>query len=223
MRWSLWSCFFCVFFLANPLFVMCLLLSFFSLVFCFFLLLFWDETDGCVCVCVTTQKVLDNTTRKKNMFTVTSATMTSRARTPTTATTSSSKTTNSRFQTKKTSKSCRVSSKSGGFHRQNRNRFGENVHRNNVILGGGQEIAQLADWDEETITTVIAAVLGIGAGLGIPIFFVTQEARDKERIEEIRELNRATLKATGEQMSEEEIKELRPNRYLDRREFKDDD
>ena len=158
------------------------------------------------------------------MFTtVTSATMTSRARTPTTATTSSSKTTNSRFQTKKTRKSCRVSSKSGGFHRQNRNRFGENVHRNNVILGGGQEIAQLADWDEETITTVIAAVLGIGAGLGIPIFFVTQEARDKERIEEIRELNRATLKATGEQMSEEEIKELRPNRYLDRREFKDDD
>jgi hypothetical protein len=155
------------------------------------------------------------------MFTVTSATMTSRARTPTTATTSSSKTTNSRFQTKKTSKSCRVSSKSGGFHRQNRNR-GENVHRNNAT-GGGQEIAQLADWDEETITTVIAAVLGIGAGLGIPIFFVTQEARDKERIEEIRELNRATLKATGEQMSEEEIKELRPNRYLDRREFKDDD
>ena len=78
------------------------------------------------------------------------------------------------------------------------------MHRN--VLG--QEIAQLADWDEETITTVIAAVLGIGAGLGIPIFFVTQEARDKERIEEIRELNRATLKATGEQMSEEEIKEF---------------
>lgn len=154
------------------------------------------------------------------MFTTTSATMTSRARTPTTATTSSSKTTNSRFQTKFLSKSCRVSLKSGGLHRH-RNRRGENVHRNNVT--GGQEIAQLADWDEETITTVIAAVLGIGAGLGIPIFFVTQEARDKERIEEIRELNRATLKATGEQMSEEEIKELRPNRYLDRREFKDDD
>jgi len=113
-------------------------------------------------------------------------------------------------------KSCCVSLKSGGLHRHRR---GENVHRN--VLG--QEIAQLADWDEETITTVIAAVLGIGAGLGIPIFFVTQEARDKERIEEIRELNRATLKATGEQMSEEEIKELRPNRYLDRREFKDDD
>ncbi len=66
-------------------------------------------------------------------------------------------------------------------------------------------------------------MLGIAAGLGIPIFFVTQEQRDKERIEEIRELNRATLKATGEQMSEEEIRELRPDRYLDRREFKDDD
>jgi len=97
------------------------------------------------------------------------------------------------------------------------------VSTNAMMMPGAQEIAQLADWDEETITTVVAAVLGIGAGLGIPIFFVTQEKRDKERIEEIRELNRATLKATGEQMSEEEIRELRPNRYLDRREFKDDD
>lgn len=190
---------------------------FFFACFLFFLLLF-RETDFVTKSTV----VLDNTPERKkrthSMFTTTSATMMmSRARTPTTATTSSSRTT-SRFQTK-TSKSCRVSLKSGGLHRH-RNR-GENVHRNNVT--GGQEIAQLADWDEETITTVIAAVLGIGAGLGIPIFFVTQEARDKERIEEIRELNRATLKATGEQMSEEEIKELRPNRYLDRREFKDDD
>jgi len=201
------------------------LLSFFSLCFLFFFACFLRDRG----VRHNNRKKfwITHNKKKNNMYTVTtSATMTSRARTPTTATTSSSKTTfNSRFQkTKKTSKSCRVvSSKSGGFHRQNRNRFGENVHRNNVILGGGHEIAQLADWDEETITTVIAAVLGIGAGLGIPIFFVTQEARDKERIEEIRELNRATLKATGEQMSEEEIKELRPNRYLDRREFKDDD
>ena len=51
----------------------------------------------------------------------------------------------------------------------------------------------------------------------------SQEERDKERLEEIRELNRATLKATGEQMTEEEINDLRPSRYLDRREFKDDD
>ena len=92
-----------------------------------------------------------------------------------------------------------------------------------VVRGGHVEIAQLAGFDGETLTTVLAAVLGIAAGLGIPIFFVTQENRDKERIEEIRELNRATLKATGGQMSEEEIRELRPERYLDRREFKDDD
>ena len=81
-----------------------------------------------------------------------------------------------------------------------------------MMMPGAQEIAQLADWDEETITTVVAAVLGIGAGLGIPIFFVTQEKRDKERIEEIRELNRATLKATGEQMSEEEIRAVASGR-----------
>lgn len=46
---------------------------------------------------------------------------------------------------------------------------------------------------------------------------------DYLRSETKRELNRATLKATGEQMSPEEIAELRPSRYLDRREFKDDD
>ena len=87
-----------------------------------------------------------------------------------------------------------------------------------------QIVAQTAlDLNEETVTAIGAAVLGLGAGLGIPIFFVWQERRDKERLEEIRELNRATLKATGEQMSPEEIAELRPSRYLDRREFKDDD
>ena len=89
---------------------------------------------------------------------------------------------------------------------------------------GATELAQVAlELDSETITTIFAAVAGIGAGLGIPLFFVFQDNRDVERLEEIRELNRATLKATGEQMSEEEITDLRPSRYLDRREFKDDD
>ena len=91
-----------------------------------------------------------------------------------------------------------------------------------AVTSAAAELAQVA-LDEETITIIIAAVIGLGAGLGVPIFFVMQEERDKERLEEIRELNRATLKATGEQMSEEEITELRPSRYLDRREFKDDD
>eukprot|EP00854_Cymbomonas_tetramitiformis_P009073 gene9073-10751_t len=49
------------------------------------------------------------------------------------------------------------------------------------------------------------------------------EARDKERVEEIREINRDNLKATGETLPAEELAELRPNRYLDRREFVDDD
>ena len=139
-----------------------------------------------------------------------------------------------------------------------------------VVPAAGVELAQLAELDSETVTIAIAAVVGLAAGLGVPIFFVIkvffnpdkkspdrttpssnlhansknslhlsidhpplpahsfflllmQEERDKERLEEIRELNRATLKATGEQMSEEEIAELRPSRYLDRREFKDDD
>ena len=68
------------------------------------------------------------------------------------------------------------------------------------------DIAQVAlELDADTLTAIGAGVLGVGAGLGIPIFFVWQEKRDKERLEEIRELNRATLKATGEQMSPEEI------------------
>jgi hypothetical protein len=159
-------------------------------------------------------------------------TTTSRACTPTMATTSFRKqrkatTTTSAplFGEKKHGMMVQQKVTTGSFSSTS-NRRGEKtmmVSTNAMMMPGAQEIAQLADWDEETITTVVAAVLGIGAGLGIPIFFVTQEKRDKERIEEIRELNRATLKATGEQMSEEEIRELRPNRYLDRREFKDDD
>lgn len=58
------------------------------------------------------------------------------------------------------------------------------------------------EMDEETVTLAVAAVAGIGAGIGIPVFFTLTEKRDKERIEEIRELNRATLKATGETLSE---------------------
>ena len=84
------------------------------------------------------------------------------------------------------------------------------------------EFAQVASrFDAETVTTIFAAILGVGAGLGVPVFLVNQEKRDKERLQMIRELNRATLKLTGEQMSTEEIKDLRPSRYLDRRKFID--
>ena len=93
-----------------------------------------------------------------------------------------------------------------------------------LVSDATQNLAyEIAGFDAETVVAVLAACMGVAAGLAIPIFFANQEKRDKERLEEIRELNRATLRATGEQMSEEEIKELRPSRYLDRREFKDDD
>ena len=46
------------------------------------------------------------------------------------------------------------------------------------------EVAQVAlELNSETITIVLSAIAGIGAGLGIPIFFVMQEKRDKERLE----------------------------------------
>ena len=49
---------------------------------------------------------------------------------------------------------------------------------------------------------VLAAVAGMSVGIGAPILFSLAEKRDKERIEEIREINRATLKATGATLSE---------------------
>jgi hypothetical protein len=56
--------------------------------------------------------------------------------------------------------------------------------------------------DSDNITLILAAVAGVGVGIGVPVLFTVAEKRDKERIEEIRELNRATLKATGETMKE---------------------
>eukprot|EP00217_Crustomastix_stigmatica_P011794 CAMPEP_0183793568 /NCGR_PEP_ID=MMETSP0803_2-20130417/3298_1 /TAXON_ID=195967 /ORGANISM="Crustomastix stigmata, Strain CCMP3273" /LENGTH=120 /DNA_ID=CAMNT_0026037951 /DNA_START=24 /DNA_END=386 /DNA_ORIENTATION=- len=86
------------------------------------------------------------------------------------------------------------------------------------------EVAQVAlELDSDTVFLGIAAVLGVGAGVGLPVLFAASENRDRQRVEEIRELNRATLKATGETLSEDEIADMRPTRYLDRREFRDDD
>jgi hypothetical protein len=39
-------------------------------------------------------------------------------------------------------------------------------------------------------------------------------------VEDIRETNRANLKATGETLSSEELQELRPKRYMDQREVR---
>lgn len=42
-----------------------------------------------------------------------------------------------------------------------------------AVTSAAAELAQVA-LDEETITIIIAAVIGLGAGLGVPIFFVMQ-------------------------------------------------
>lgn len=59
---------------------------------------------------------------------------------------------------------------------------------------------------------------GLALGLGVPIFFMKMEERDEQRLEEVRRLNRETLETTGETLSQEELKEMRPKRYLDSRE-----
>ena len=39
----------------------------------------------------------------------------------------------------------------------------------------GLELAQVAnEIDSETITTIVAALLGVSAGIGVPVFFVMQ-------------------------------------------------
>mmetsp|Transcript_14128 Transcript_14128/g.59008 ORF Transcript_14128/g.59008 Transcript_14128/m.59008 type:complete len:159 (+) Transcript_14128:495-971(+) len=70
---------------------------------------------------------------------------------------------------------------------------------------------------------VAVGVGGLALGLGVPIFFMKMEERDEQRLEEVRRLNRETLETTGETLSQEELKEMRPKRYLDSREFQDDD
>lgn len=67
------------------------------------------------------------------------------------------------------------------------------------------------------------AVLGITLGIGIPAFFISRDNADEKRLEELRELNRETFKATGAYMTEEEIAAFRRPRWTDRREFADDD
>ena len=42
-----------------------------------------------------------------------------------------------------------------------------------AVTSAAAELAQIA-LDEETITIIIAVIVGLGAGLGVPIFFVMQ-------------------------------------------------
>jgi len=80
------------------------------------------------------------------------------------------------------------------------------------------------DWSDPDVQIgALGAFLGVTMGIGVPIFYISRDERDEERLEELRALNRATKEATGEYMSDDEIADIRPPRWTDRREFVDDD
>ena len=45
-------------------------------------------------------------------------------------------------------------------------------------------------------------VLGLVAGIGAPLWYISRTERDEERLEELRAMNRANYSATGEYMTE---------------------
>ncbi|EIE21056.1 hypothetical protein COCSUDRAFT_30235 [Coccomyxa subellipsoidea C-169] len=80
------------------------------------------------------------------------------------------------------------------------------------------------DWsDPDTLIGVAGGVLGLLVGIGAPLFYISRDEKDEQKLEELRELNRQTFKETGEYLTEEEIKAFRQPRWTDRREFQDDD
>lgn len=80
------------------------------------------------------------------------------------------------------------------------------------------------DWSDPDVQIgALGAFLGLALGIGAPIFYISRDERDEERLEELRALNRATKEETGEYMSQEELEAIRPPRWTDRREFVDDD
>ncbi len=59
------------------------------------------------------------------------------------------------------------------------------------------------DWSsQEALVGVAGAVLGVGLGIGAPLFYISRDAADDEKLTELRELNRKTYKETGEYMTE---------------------
>jgi len=77
--------------------------------------------------------------------------------------------------------------------------------------------------EDRTALGITAAVLGVTVGLGAPNLYAYAERRDNERLEEIRALNKEKFLESGETLTEEEVSELRPGRWADRREYADDD
>lgn len=59
------------------------------------------------------------------------------------------------------------------------------------------------DWsDPDTQIGAFGAFLGVAVGIGAPIFYISRDERDEERLEELRSLNRATKATTGEYLTE---------------------
>jgi len=80
------------------------------------------------------------------------------------------------------------------------------------------------DWSDPGVYVAAAgALIGVAVGIGVPIFMVRRDRFDEERLEQIRALNKATFEATGEYLTKDEIEKIRPPRWMDTREFRDDD
>lgn len=45
-------------------------------------------------------------------------------------------------------------------------------------------------------------MLGVGLGIGVPVFYTTRIDKDEEDLEELRKLNRENFKETGEYLSD---------------------
>jgi hypothetical protein len=56
--------------------------------------------------------------------------------------------------------------------------------------------------DPDTQLSMAGLVLGLVFGLGAPAWYINRTERDEERLEELRAINRATFKETGEYMSD---------------------
>lgn len=56
--------------------------------------------------------------------------------------------------------------------------------------------------DSDTWVGIAAAVLGVGLGIGAPVFYAMRDEIDEKRLEELRALNRKTFEETGEYLSE---------------------
>lgn len=97
------------------------------------------------------------------------------------------------------------------------------VHRNSVAFSSSvvrpvkqqqQRLApvraiELDFSDPDTQLSIAGIVLGLVAGIGAPLWYIQRTERDEERLEELRALNRAAFKETGEYLTDEEIAKIR--------------